>query len=378
MKRVLLTGGRAPATLELARQLAEAGHFVVAADSVRHSLCSYSRACPAFIRYPPPRQQYAAFVEALLSMIRQYDIDVLIPTCEETFYVARAWPTLSRLCQVFCEPISRLEVLHNKYRFNQLVRASGLPAPETLLLTSASDLQALPEEGYVLKPAYSRFASSVLLPPLNTVKMAGQLSESRPWVAQTYLQGKTLCSYSVAHQGRLAAHSSYYSEVTSGQGAAIAFQHVPHEDCRRWVEHFVEHIGYSGQIAFDFIETTSGLQVLECNPRSTSGLHLFRSRNISGVFVGPISPCLMPDGRMRYRLTAALLAKLLRTRRWTLWRQWWLELMTSQDAIWNRRDPLPSILQGLAAWPFVQVAFSQSISLLAASTYDIEWNGYEP
>ena len=50
---------------------------------------------------------------------------------------------------------------------------------------------------------------------------------------------------------------------------------MEHAAARAWVETFVAREGYTGQIAFDFIETEAGVMyALECNPRATSGVHL--------------------------------------------------------------------------------------------------------
>jgi len=93
---VLLTGGRAPATLELARIFHSAGHQVFLAESVSGSLTANSRAVAASFLIPPPRQQPKDFIRALIEIICQNKIDLLIPTCEEAFHVARGYAELSK------------------------------------------------------------------------------------------------------------------------------------------------------------------------------------------------------------------------------------------------------------------------------------------
>ena len=56
----------------------------------------------------------------------------------------------------------------------------------------------------------------------------------------------------------------------------MSFEQVQHEGTRAWVEHFVRTVRFSGQIGFDFIEDVTGqVHAIECNPRATSGIHLF-------------------------------------------------------------------------------------------------------
>ena len=56
MKRVLLTGGRAPATLDLARHLHHAGCEVFVAESVRYPICRGSNSIKELIMVPSPLQ----------------------------------------------------------------------------------------------------------------------------------------------------------------------------------------------------------------------------------------------------------------------------------------------------------------------------------
>ncbi len=61
MATALLTGGRAPATLELAHALRRSGHRVVMAESL----------------VPPPRPDPAVFVRALAGIVRRERVDLL-------------------------------------------------------------------------------------------------------------------------------------------------------------------------------------------------------------------------------------------------------------------------------------------------------------
>lgn len=65
MPRILITGARAPAALDLARQFAAAGHQVFVADSAPCMLAQSSSSIVRSFRLPPPRQQPAAFAAEL-------------------------------------------------------------------------------------------------------------------------------------------------------------------------------------------------------------------------------------------------------------------------------------------------------------------------
>ncbi|GAA3325969.1 hypothetical protein GCM10020331_060000 [Ectobacillus funiculus] len=79
--------------------------------------------------------------------------------------------------------------------------------------------------------------------------------------------------------GKLLAHSVYQTEFTAGLGATIAFQHTECDPIFHLFQYSLKKLKYSGQIAFDFIVTKDGkVYPIECNPRTTSGLHLFFQR----------------------------------------------------------------------------------------------------
>ncbi|WP_163568491.1 glycosyltransferase [Fodinicola feengrottensis] len=136
---MLITGGRAPVALDLARKFARRGaRVVVVAESVSAQLCGRSRAVARTHRVPPPRQRPAAFVAALADIVRREEIDLIVPTCEEIFAVSRGLDALP--CEVLAAPLQVLRRLHSKWEFIEAARALGLPVPATWLITSPRDL----------------------------------------------------------------------------------------------------------------------------------------------------------------------------------------------------------------------------------------------
>lgn len=381
MANVLLTGGRAPVALELARVFHRAGHRVVAAESVPWPLTRASRAVARSVRVPPPNQDPAGYVRALLEVIRAERIELLVPTCEEVFYIARGHAALAAVCQVLAEPLEKLRPLHHKWLFAQRAQSIGLPVPDTRLLQSAADLRAALADGepLVLKPAYSRFAARTLIPPHRADALARvRPTPAEPWVAQAFVRGRQVCTYSLAHQGRVVAHAAYPSEFTAGQGATVLFRQLEHPAARAWVEAFVAREGYTGQIAFDFIETEAGeLYALECNPRATSGVHLLAGHPAfaAAFFTPPAAPLAPPPGRPAMLAAAMWLYALPAARSWPRLRQWAAALRAARDVIFDPRDPLPALLQGVGVVHFLAWGQRYRISALEASTFDIEWNG---
>ena len=374
---ILLTGGRAPATLELARAFYKAGHTVFMAESLRGHLSQPSNAITKNFLVPPPRRQTSAFINALKTIITENKIELLIPTCEEAFYVAMGREQFP--CTVFVEPIEKLNLIHNKWAFILKAVEYELPIPETIFVANQNDLlHAFAHwRELVIKPIYSRFATRTLILP--TLKQASStVTFELPWIAQTYIDGTQICTYSIVHNGHITAHTAYRSDFTAGQGATITFQHIDHQAVFNWVKTFVEANQFTGQIAFDFMETPDGqIFALECNPRATSGIHLLASSpKLTEAFFNSSQNCVSPSGNDSYMLSSAMLiyglpASILNRKIG----RWFSTFFSSNDVIFNTKDIKPLLLQFRSMLSYLKLARQHHITALEASTFDIEWNG---
>jgi len=376
---ILLTGGRAPATLDLARTFHYAGHTVFMAESLRGHLSQPSNAIKANFTVPSPRQNKEAYLLALKNIIVENQIELLIPTCEEIFHISAGREQLP--CAVFAEPIQKLDHLHNKWHFVINAIGNDLYAPETMFLNNMDDmLHAFAHwRELVLKPVYSRFAArTLILPRLRIVLDSVAISPRLPWVAQEYIVGKAYCTYSICHNGHITAHTTYPSHFKAGQGATIVFEHVDHPAIFEWVRDFVQKNHLTGQVAFDFIETSEGwVCALECNPRATSGVHLLASHpQFAEAFLNPQLRCITPAVGESYMLSTAMLMyglpTAIKNREFKLWLK---TFSNSKDVILESKDFMPFLLQFRSIFAYLNLARKHGISPLEASTYDIEWNG---
>lgn len=269
---VLVTGSRAPASMDLIRSLIAQGHQVYSADSMRFPMGRFVKGLTKHLTTPKPNRQFIPFINALKAIVIKYRIDLLIPTCEEVFFVSQAFDELSAHTQVFCEPFSQLEVLHNKYRFQQLVLEYGLDAPESWLLTHEADKKCIPrQQDIILKPVFSRFGSHLMIKP--SIKQLAELELTVPYLAQRFIEGKEYCAYALVINGQVLAQCCYHPKYTAGPAAGIYFEPAEIAAISQFIHQFCGRYNYTGQIAFDFIMQHDKAFVLECNPRMTSGYH---------------------------------------------------------------------------------------------------------
>ena len=381
MANILLTGGRAPVTLTLARLFAQANHTVFSAESAPYHLCRASSAIRRSYQTPSPKAAPVAYLDALTTIIQHEQIDYLIPTCEEIFYIAQGRAHLSNHCTVLVDALDQLHRVHNKWLFIQTAEQLNLLVPQTILLTCPQDLLALGKQtaALVLKPVYSRFATATRLPPHSATDLCKIIpTPAFPWIAQAYITGAAFCTYSIAQQGRLVAHATYPVTFKAGQGAAIVFEACEQPQALAWVQRFVSQTHFHGQIAFDFIQRADGeLLAIECNPRATSGLHLFGQdlrlvAALLGQSVGLVKPIA---GQLPMLALAMLLYGLPSVRSMAALRQWGQIFLRGQDVIFQRADPLPWFAQFASLWQFWRWSRKYRVGIVEATTLDIAWNG---
>lgn len=371
MANILLTGGRAPATLALARVLHEAGHRLVLVESVNWSLSQFSKVIDCTYPIPAPRQDFQGFLDTLLNIVQSEKIDVVIPTCEETFWVAKAKLVLNEFCSVFCEYLPELDVLHHKWNFVQHCSEMGLLVPFTQLLTQpiSDELQRMARIK-VFKPVYSRFGTQTLIRPTSAEAAQLPISPQSPWIVQDFVEGRLLCTWSVAHQGKITAHTAYYNDFQADH-AAVAFDSVIHTKAQLFAQTLIESTHFTGFMGLDFVEMNDGsLYALECNPRLTSGIHLFedQSHQLSEAILNVHSSFVTGHGDTK--MLAIPMLKYARKQA-----DFWQTFRHSDDVIWRMNDPMPAFSQLFSYLEFRRIAKKNKVSLIEATTFDIEWNG---
>lgn len=400
--RILLTGARAPVTLDLARRFHAARHTVFLADSLRFALARSSRSVERMRCVPAPRASAAKYVDALLEAISLRKIDLLIPTCEEVFFIAHYLDRFRGACRVFADPIDKLERIHNKWKFSQAAYSTHARSPESHLLAESAHVQPFLNEAadWVFKPVYSRFAAETKVGPSRMDATAIRPTPGKPWIAQRRIIGKEYSTYSVARDGHLLAHAMYRSAYKVGLGSGIYFITCENEAIESFVRDFVASERYTGQIGFDVIVDAHGQPwVLEANPRATSGVHLFapgdalidafltwedeapaeplndRNRHAQTARPAPRPPfrpspgppCMLGLAMASWGLPDALRRCALGSFLRDCWR--------ARDVVFDWRDPLPALLMPIAFAEIVGIALRERRVLTEAATYDIEWNG---
>jgi hypothetical protein len=376
---VLITGTRAPAAIDLGRSFAREGWRVLGADRLAWPIARRSRAFAAHHRLPRANADHRAFADRLIALVEREGVDLIVPTCEEAFFIARHKERIETRCRVAVSDFETMRKLHDKTGLPALVAGLGIEAPETYRAETRAELEDVLErlgDGVVLKPAFSRFGSRALIRPSAAAIAMVRPAPCDPWAVQRFVDGDEVCIYGVARAGILTAFSAYRPEYRVGKGSSIMFRPAIVPALQTFASAFAARYRIEGQFAFDTIRARDGRWfALECNPRATSGVHMFDPADrLATAFTGDAMIPQSRDGASMVGLAMLLIAlprSLVFGGFGAAARAWRL----AEDVVARKGDRGPGLTQWLALGEGLTLALRHHCSPLAATTSDIEWNG---
>lgn len=369
---VLITLGRLPKALELARALAGAGCRVHVAEPFSRHVCKPSRAVAASHVTAAPNADPDGYRRDLLRIIAENDIGLVVPVSEEALHAATIAPLLPAGVRLYSPPFATLARLHDKLEFVRLCESLRLPVPATVLQSSPDAAAFRRSRDFIAKPRNSCSGIGVTLhrrgddgPPAQD----GLLLQER-------LEGRHVSTFTIAHEGREHATVAYEGTVFAGT-VAVCFRRVDDEPAvHAWVGDFVAQTRHSGFVSFDFI-VAQGREpmAIECNPRITSGIHFVDPAGLARAVLSPseAGPAALKPG-MRFQqgystLTEAY-AAFLRPREFA---RRMGEMFRARDVVWSSGDPLPFLLMTPMSWDILAPAIAGRMSMAEAAMRDIAW-----
>ncbi|MFN9351957.1 MAG: ATP-grasp domain-containing protein [Gemmatimonadota bacterium] len=378
-RTVLITVGRMPKGLDLARGFAAEGCRVVVADPYRWHVARLSRAVAATHRTVAPAREPDRYLEQLSDLVARERVELVVPVSEETMHVVRLGDRLPAGTRLFAGPAALVHTLHDKWRFNRLAATFGLPVPPSAPLGDDAARAVVEAGPAVVKPIWSCGGAGVEFlehgAPLPAARAAG------PALVQQRVDGTHLSTCSVAVGGRVLGTTVYRGVVMAGT-VAVCFRRVA--DARAieaWVEAFVARTGYSGFVSFDFIVAGDGTPyAIECNPRVTSGMHFFDHPAVARAVLsqgasGPVPH--RPETHLQHFYATLMEAEgaLLSGRPS---REQFVNLWQARDVVWAPRDPLPFWGMTPASYELLAKSLFGKMSMGEAATGDIGWFGPPP
>lgn len=370
---VLLTLGRLPKALDLARGFAELGWRVVVAEPFARHLVGMSRAVARSHRIAAPADGAARYLEDLTRVIAAERVDLVLPVSEETPHVAFLRGRLAPETALFTMPPGDVLRLHDKHGFARRARAIGLRAPETHALGEPAAADLVRSGPVVVKPILSCSGRGVRVLPAGA-ELPPPVSAA-PAIVQRFVAGDEYSSCSIAHAGRISSTVVYRAAQKSGS-VAVVFERVDHPAIEDWIRRFVAAERWSGFIAFDIVVDADGTPWgIECNPRATSGLHFWRRADIARAVLDPgHSPRLRPETRLQ-QFYPALTETQMSLFRGGPFAANLCRLLTTRDVTWEWGDPLPFLTMTATSWPIIRMAMARGVPFGEVATLDVGWYG---
>lgn len=353
--KVLITGGRSPAGLTMSRMFSISGYEVIAAENLLVTMGRFSNSVTHNCLVPAPTKNLDDYKNSLIKIIKKYKIDLVVPTCEEVFYITQIKKDLIPYCDVFCDDITILDLLHNKWSFHNQAKISGFKVPKSFLISNSNEItEAMSILGYpvIVKPVFSRFGAytEVINNNQELLKLSSlTVSKSNQWIMQEFVPGCNVSSYAVFQKGNLVAYSSYSSKYHFGLGTMVYFSPTHDESVMQKVKKLGQDLNLTGSFGFDFIQKNIGeMYILECNPRVTNGgLSLFINNPISFVkrIMGTETSLLrLSFGRTPMIGSAMISYAFKKVRSFKEFKKWFKDYINGSTVIFSWSDILPALM----------------------------------
>lgn len=380
-KKILITYARSFLALELARQLRAAGHEIYIADSMHYPISLFSNAVKKRFKVPSPRYSPKEYIDGILNIVKKEHIDLLIPIYEEITWLSKVRQQFPSSCELFFPDFDQFEMLHNKWTYQCKLSSLGIPTLKNAIIRDRSDLDRFQfDRPFALKACYSRASQKVRkVYPHESLKDL-TFDPNNPWLAQEWMDGNRYCTYSICRQGSVLAHSTYPVRYAIDGNSCVTFETIHHEGVYEWIKKFVKLINFTGQIAFDFIESPVDKQLytIECNPRATSGVLLFKPEDgLDKAFLNNTTATIFPQQNARKQIAMGML--LYGWRKNALPNNSPLEylktLFTTGDVVLRLNDIKPFLFEPLTMANTYLISRKHKLSFLDAFIHDHEWNG---
>jgi predicted ATP-grasp superfamily ATP-dependent carboligase len=277
----MVTSARAPHALAFIRSMGERGHEIVAGDSTRLSMGLYSKYVSKRFLYPSVTERPADFLRALDDELSREHYDLLFPTFEEIFLIARQRKRFAALTRVIVPSYEELMAVHNKGSLARLCAQYDIPTPETIQPGSLPELERiapglsfpvvikLVEGNNSLGLSYAADAAALAARYRKLVAFFKLVPPYLPLV-QRRIDGEMIYTLFLADHGDVVGQLIYRPLRMFPESGGTAFHReaIRHPAVEEISARFIRALKWHGFIGFDFILDGRGQpQLIDVNPR---------------------------------------------------------------------------------------------------------------
>jgi len=246
---VLLTLGRLPKALEVARALHAAGARVLVAEPFERHLSAVSKAVAQSFVVTAPAIDRQRYLDDLRALVVAHQVDLLVPISEEIVHVSALHGALPASCRLLSMSQAEILAVHDKGRFVATCTAAGVSAPQSYPSEHEGARELAAKFDYVLKPTSSCSGRGVRF--FNAGDPVPAVAERS--IVQRLLRGELVSSFSIARRGEVRSTVLYRGAVMQGT-VAVCFERIEVPPAvAEWIARFVAHTSFDGFISFDLI-----------------------------------------------------------------------------------------------------------------------------
>jgi len=292
MKRVLVLDAAQRSALAVTRSLGRRGIVVYTAEETKHALAGCSCHSRCFFTHPSPRLQPDLFIEFLASMVKERQIDLLLPMTELTTALLLMHQDVFPDAIIPFPALEHVNALADKSNLIRTAEMLGVPVPRTWFSTEAvqtgHDLASLRFPA-VLKPARSwlciqrQWQRAGVKFPFNNNELE-QLIRSDPvfrdhhYLIQENVAGEGQGIFAIYDRGKplaFFAHRRLREKPPSG-GVSVLSESIPvNPVMEKHARTLLDHVGWHGVAMVEFKVAEDGTPYLmEINTRFWGSLQL--------------------------------------------------------------------------------------------------------
>jgi predicted ATP-grasp superfamily ATP-dependent carboligase len=291
--RILVTDGDSRAALAVTRSLGRLGQTILVGEKRKWAIAQASRFCARAIQYPDPGSEEAAFIEALVRIVREHQVDVILPVRDvSAILVTQHRALFEPACHVPFADNERLQKAADKTYVLRAAERLGVPIPRTTFLSSAHEV-----DGYLDRlsfPVVIKGKASKLRTNngwiSSGVKYASHPGELRadvsarheaefPLLLQERIHGPGMGVFACYDRGAPVAFFSHrrIREKPPTGGVSVLSESVPMcPAARRYAEALLNDLRWHGvaMVEFKVDERDGGPRLMEINGRFWGSLQL--------------------------------------------------------------------------------------------------------
>ena len=275
-RKILLTEGSSTSARQTLYALG-GRHTIDVLDPNPLCQCRFSRFVRRWIRCPSYSQEPKEYLKFVAQQIRDEGYDVLLPTHEQVYLLARVRDELREQVGIALPEFDVINRVQGKADFCRLLGELGLPQPATRIISTREELLATNELPCFVKLSHSTAGTGVFrVGGMNELQQladefdeAGQLNGEAELLVQQPAKGVLSIFQTVFQHGRLVGWHGGQTRRQGVGGAPIARVSAKHEGVVDDVERLGKHLNWHGAIFFEYFfdEETEKCQFLEANPR---------------------------------------------------------------------------------------------------------------